>query len=140
METDVGTMTGGNSAGNTSVGVSIGTLADQTIATVSFAVTLNAVTTVSNQGAVSGGNFSSLPTDDPSTPATDDATVTEVFAAPAPTPTATTTATPSSTPTATATRSSTPTSTPTGTATSTPTETPTATPTATPIPPPILTA
>lgn len=40
------------------------------------------VTSVSNQGTVSGGNFTSEPTDDPATGTDDDATVVTVNAAP----------------------------------------------------------
>jgi large repetitive protein len=40
------------------------------------------VTSVSNQGTVSGGNFSNVPTDDPSLPGATDATVTALTVPP----------------------------------------------------------
>jgi large repetitive protein len=68
VQTNAGTVTSGNSVGNTSVGVNIGTPAADPIAvtTISFAVTINSplpagVTTVSNQGQVAGTNFSTGP-------------------------------------------------------------------------------
>ncbi|GAG50456.1 unnamed protein product, partial [marine sediment metagenome] len=60
VQTSQGTVTGGNSPGDTSVAVDIGTLGGGGMATISFRVTINnplpaGVTFVRNQGIVSGG-------------------------------------------------------------------------------------
>jgi uncharacterized repeat protein (TIGR01451 family) len=82
-----GTVTKGNTAGDTAVGVDVGTLPAGASATISFRATINdplpdGVTQVVNQGIVSGGNFPAVPTDDPTTPAPGDPTVTPITLAP----------------------------------------------------------
>ena len=60
--------------GDTAVGANIGTIPAGASVTITFRATINdplpiGVTQVANQGLVSGGNFPTVPTDDPSTPA-----------------------------------------------------------------------
>ncbi|HZB47443.1 MAG TPA: lamin tail domain-containing protein, partial [Pyrinomonadaceae bacterium] len=69
------------------VSVQIGTLPAGETVTITFQVTINnplpsGTTQVSNQGTVSGSNFSSVLTDDPDTVALNDPTVTPVLAPP----------------------------------------------------------
>lgn len=79
-----GSVLTGNVAGDTTIGVDLGTLnAGGGSATVTYEVTLNdpfpeGVTTVINQGLVSGSNFPNVPTDDPSTAPMDDPTVVSI--------------------------------------------------------------
>jgi uncharacterized repeat protein (TIGR01451 family) len=88
VTTSLGTVTSGNTAGDTSVAVDVGTLPGYGgTATIVFDVTVDdplalGVTTVSNQGTVSGGNFTTLQTDDPATGASSDPTVTPVTTTP----------------------------------------------------------
>ncbi len=88
VTTTQGTITSGNNPGDSSVGVSIGTLAARGgSVTITFRVTINnplpaGVVEVSNQGTVSGSNFPATPTDDPDTAPAGDPTVTPVVAAP----------------------------------------------------------
>lgn len=84
VTTTQGTVTSGNSGGNTSVAVDIGTIGAGETVTITFQVTINlgipsSVTSVANQGLVSGGNIGSSFTDDPDTAEADDPTVTELF-------------------------------------------------------------
>jgi uncharacterized repeat protein (TIGR01451 family) len=87
VTTSQGTVTSGNTAGNTTVGVNIGTLAAGTTVTITFDVTINdplptSVTEVANQGFVTGDNIPETPTDDPDTPTPDDPTRTPVVLTP----------------------------------------------------------
>ncbi|MBI4918051.1 MAG: DUF11 domain-containing protein, partial [Acidobacteria bacterium] len=82
-----GSVTTGNTAGDTTVLVNLGSVGAGSNATVTFDVVIDTplpagVTQVANQGTVSGGNFTDKPTDDPSEPGVDDPTVTPVTAAP----------------------------------------------------------
>jgi len=77
----------GNTAGDTSVSVDVGTVAVGATVTVTFRVTIDnplpvGVTVVSNQGTVTTNETPDQPTDDPDTPADDDPTDTTVTAAP----------------------------------------------------------
>jgi len=76
IQTSAGSVTG-------SVVVNIGTLAAGTSATITFRVTIAnplpaGVTTIRNQGQVTSSELPPVPTDDPSTPATGDSTITPV--------------------------------------------------------------
>ncbi len=87
VQSTQGTVTSGNTAGNTSVTVSIGTLPGGSTTTLSFRVTVAnplpaGVTQVTNQGTVSSSQLPALPTDDPDTPAAADSTATAISAAP----------------------------------------------------------
>jgi uncharacterized repeat protein (TIGR01451 family) len=70
---------------STHVCVDVGTLPTGKSVTITFAVTINSPygggASVSNQGTVSGGNFSNVSTDDPDTGAANDATVTPICGA-----------------------------------------------------------
>ncbi len=130
-----GTITSGNTAGDTQIAADIGTIAPGVRVTGSFLVTINnplpvGVTQVSNQALGYSYGYPTGGSDDPSTAAPNDPTVTDVTAEYVPTPTNTPTETPTVTPTTTPTE--TPTVTPTETPTATPSYTPTATPTDTP--------
>jgi hypothetical protein len=81
VSTSQGTVTTGNSGGDTSVGVDVGNVASPGSVTITFDVLIDIqspATEISCQGSVSGGNFMALNTDDPDTPAPDDATVTPI--------------------------------------------------------------
>ena len=85
VTTTQGTVTSGNTAGDTSVAVDVGIIAAGDTITIRFRVTINSplppgVDAVANQGIVSGTNFTSRPTDDPGTGAADDPTVTDLSA------------------------------------------------------------
>jgi uncharacterized repeat protein (TIGR01451 family) len=87
VTTSSGSVTTGNTAGDTSVAVNIGTLPGGGTVTITFEVTINdplpaGVFEVSNQGQVTGGNFPDTPTDDPDTEPRPDPTVTPITAAP----------------------------------------------------------
>jgi LPXTG-site transpeptidase (sortase) family protein len=80
VTTSVGTVTTGNTLGDTSVAIDIGTIGPGITVAITYRVTVNdplppGVTEVANQGLVSGINFPDTPTFDPSTPATDDPTI-----------------------------------------------------------------
>ena len=86
-----GTVTTGNDAGDTQVAVDIGSLStgSANAVTITFdVVVVNPFPTgvplrISNQGTVSGGNFTpAVSTDDPDTGTVDDATVTQIDASP----------------------------------------------------------
>jgi len=80
VTTTLGSVTLGNNPGNTSVLVNLGNLVGgHGTATITFRVTINnplpaGVTEISNQGFVSGSNFPSDPTDDPTNESYDDPT------------------------------------------------------------------
>src|SRR5262249_21367937 len=88
VKTSQGTVTAGNTAGNTSVAVTIGTIpGGGASVTISFLVTINnpiqaGVTRISNQGVASSDNIPAVPTDDPATPEPGDPTDTPITAAP----------------------------------------------------------
>ncbi len=87
VTTSQGTVTTGNTAGDTSVLVDVGTLAVSDSVTVTYDVTLNSplplgVTEIACQGMVSGSNFTTEPTNDPDTTPDDDPTLTPVAAMP----------------------------------------------------------
>jgi len=88
VTTSTGTVTTGNGGGDTSVSVNIGTLAGSGgSVTITFDVVIDdplppGVTTISNQGAVSGTPFSDVPTDDPAAGGTTDPTVTSLTLTP----------------------------------------------------------
>ena len=88
VTTSAGTVTSGNTAGDPSASVSIGTVAPTATVTITFDVVIAnplapGVTTITNQGTIAGGNFPPQPTDDPSQGGAADPTVTPVVAAPA---------------------------------------------------------
>jgi len=90
VTTSAGTVTTGNTAGDTSVTVDIGTLAAPGVVTITFDVQIHdplpvGVTKVVNSGTVSGSNFPSSATDDPSVPGSNNPTVFVVAAVPIPT-------------------------------------------------------
>jgi uncharacterized repeat protein (TIGR01451 family) len=83
VTTTQGAVTVGNTAGDTTVGVSIGTLAAAGSVTMTFDVVVDSpfptgTTTVANQGLVTGDGGISVPTDDPGTGTPNDPTVTPV--------------------------------------------------------------
>ena len=88
VQTSTGVVTLGNSPGDGSVEVNVGTLpAAGGTATITFRVTIvdplpPGVTTVHNQAQVTGDNFPATLSDDPTTAAGGDPTVTAVTAAP----------------------------------------------------------
>jgi uncharacterized repeat protein (TIGR01451 family) len=88
VQTSQGTVIKGNTAGDTSVSVNIGSIPGRGgSVSVSYLVKINkplpvGVTQVANQGIVSGSNTPGGPTDDPTTPAPGDPTITPVRVAP----------------------------------------------------------
>ena len=89
VATTLGTVQLGNSAGNTSVRVYVGTLGAGGINLVTFKVTINrgiplAVSTIANQGTVSGTNFAATLTSDPDAPYSDNKTLLSFFNMPPP--------------------------------------------------------
>ncbi len=88
VTTTAGTVTTGNNAGDTTIQVDVGTLAQNSTVTITFDVTVNqpfpaGLTQVANQGHVAGSNFASVDTDDPDTAGTlGDPTITPVVSAP----------------------------------------------------------
>ncbi len=83
VTTTQGTVVSGNTAGDTTVRVDVGTLAVGPAVTVTFDAVVDdpldpSVTSVSNQGLVYGDTVTGEPTDDPDTPAGDDPTDTPV--------------------------------------------------------------
>ncbi|HET8799233.1 MAG TPA: DUF11 domain-containing protein, partial [Thermoanaerobaculia bacterium] len=91
VTTTAGSVTTGNTAGDTTVSVNIGTLAANGSVTITFRVTVDpipsSVTSIVNSGTVSGSNISPVQTDDPSLPGSSDATPFPAAAAPATIPT-----------------------------------------------------
>jgi len=88
VSTSQGSVVTGNSGGDTSVQINLGTLpANGGTATVTFRVSIadplaEGILEVSNQAFVSGSNFTSQPSDDPRTAALDDPTRTAVTSRP----------------------------------------------------------
>ncbi|MBI2215494.1 MAG: DUF11 domain-containing protein [Acidobacteria bacterium] len=87
VTTTAGTVTTGNTVGDSTVAVNVGTVAalGGTV-TITFQVTIDnpfpiGVAEVSNQGVVSGDNFADTPTDDPAAGGAADATTTPISAA-----------------------------------------------------------
>ncbi|MFA6955134.1 MAG: hypothetical protein WC538_04595 [Thermoanaerobaculia bacterium] len=80
VTTSTGTVTTGNTPGDTTVAIDLGTLTDGQTATITFDVTIanfppGSVPSVSNQGLVTADNIAQTPTDDPATAAAGDPTV-----------------------------------------------------------------
>ncbi|HEX6639996.1 MAG TPA: hypothetical protein VF215_02730, partial [Thermoanaerobaculia bacterium] len=88
VTTTAGSIVTGNTAGDSTVAVNVGTLAGSGGAvTITFRVVIDdplppGVTTVSNQGTVSGTNFANVPTDDPAAGGAADPTVTTLTVPP----------------------------------------------------------
>jgi len=87
VQTTQGTVTRGNTSGDTDVAVDIGTLPAVTSVTITFEVTIDnplpvGVTQIANNGLVSSNELPTEPTDDPDTLPDDDRTITPVTAAP----------------------------------------------------------
>lgn len=85
VTTTSGSVTVGNSSGNTAVDVNVGSIGAGSSVTISFKVLIadplpGGVTQVSNQGSVSSNEYSAFPTDDPDTGDVDDPTLTTVVA------------------------------------------------------------
>ncbi len=85
--TPVGTVVVGNTAGDTSVRVNIGTLAPGASVSVSFDVTiddpfLGTLDQVQNQGVIGSSELPDLPTDDPTTVVDGDVTITPIESSP----------------------------------------------------------
>lgn len=96
VNTDTGSVITGNTAGDTSVVVQLGDLAPGSVALVTFDVLVPpnlsfGVTSIANQALVTSDNVASTPSDDPSTVAASDATVTTLAAPPQAIPTASST-------------------------------------------------
>ncbi len=89
VQSDRGTVARGNSAGDTSLLVNVGTLpGGGGTAVITFRITVNnplpaGVTQVANVALVRADTLPTTPSDDPDTPARDDATITPVTSAPA---------------------------------------------------------
>jgi len=88
VTTSQGTVTTGNTGGDTSVAVNVGSIADAACVTITFDVILNnplpaGVTQIVCQGTVTSSSLTHLKTDDPTPPGTTDPTVIPVVAAPA---------------------------------------------------------
>jgi uncharacterized repeat protein (TIGR01451 family) len=78
--TTQGTVTSGNTAGDTSVGVNVGTLPDAGSATITFDVTVDdplpaGITQISSQGTLTSDSLTGALSDDPGVAGTSDATV-----------------------------------------------------------------
>ncbi len=87
VTTTAGTVTSGNSAGDATVGVDVGSIAAGGAVTVTFQVTVvdplpTGVQQIANQGSVSGTNFTTAATDDPGEPGAADPTITIVGSPP----------------------------------------------------------
>ena len=76
VQASLGSVTSGNTAGNTSVRVSVGAIPPGGAVNISFRVTIgtlpSGVNQVANQGVVTASGLPGLPTDDPDTPGTED--------------------------------------------------------------------
>ncbi len=84
VTTTAGSVTSGNGAGETTIGVDLGTLANGGQVTITFQVTVGsgftvANSTVSNQGSVSGTNLPATLTDDPTQAGSSDPTLATVL-------------------------------------------------------------
>ncbi|TXS95848.1 DUF11 domain-containing protein [Parahaliea maris] len=80
VTTSQGAVVNGNTAGDSAIQVNIGTVVGSGGATVAFEVMINdpipaGVTTIENQGRVSGSNFTDVLSDDPTTTTVSDPTV-----------------------------------------------------------------
>lgn len=80
VTTTQGTVTTGNTVGDTTVAVDIGVLATNDVATITYDVTINdplppGVTEIANQATISGDNFPPEPSDDPDEQPEDDPTI-----------------------------------------------------------------
>lgn len=87
VTTDVGTVTTGNTGGDTTVAVNVGTLNNGATVTISYQVLINnplpvGVTELVNQALITSQEVPDFDSDDPSTPPNDDPTVISVDAAP----------------------------------------------------------
>ena len=88
VTTSAGTITTGNGVGDSFVSVDVGTIAASGgSATITFTVLVDdplppGVTTVSNQGTISGANFANVLTDDPAVAGSADPTVTAITLTP----------------------------------------------------------
>jgi len=87
VQTSQGTVTSGNTAGDSTVAVDVGTIPGGGSVDISFRVRIDnplppGVTEVSNQGLVGSNELPDVPTDDPDTPPGGDETVTPVTATP----------------------------------------------------------
>ncbi len=85
VTTSQGSVIVGNTAGDTTVTVDLGTVAAAATVTITFDVIINnplpvGVTQISNQGVVDSEDFPPIDTDDPDTPSGDDPTITPVVA------------------------------------------------------------
>jgi len=85
--TSFGTVTAGNSGGDTDVNVDIGAVAAGDSVTITFDVIVDdpltaCVETIENQGLISSNELPAINTDDPDTPAVDDPTVTALVGVP----------------------------------------------------------
>jgi uncharacterized repeat protein (TIGR01451 family) len=83
VTTSQGSITSGNTTGNTTVGVAIGAIPAGGSVTLTFQVRIanplsSGVTQVANQGTIAGSNFSSVLTNDPDTGASNDPTITPI--------------------------------------------------------------
>ncbi len=83
VTTTQGTVDTGNNAGDSSIQVAIGTLTGGSGATITYEVLINdpipvGVTTIVNQGLLSGSNFTDVLSDDPVTVAANDATINQM--------------------------------------------------------------
>jgi large repetitive protein len=79
VTTSAGTVVSGNTAGDTTVEVDVGTLAAGATVTITFEVVIDPalpsnVTEIVNQGFVNADGLAEVPTDDPSQPGTEDPT------------------------------------------------------------------
>jgi uncharacterized repeat protein (TIGR01451 family) len=86
VTTSQGTVTSGNTAGDTTVAVDVGDIAGLSSVTITYDVTIDPDTAsgtfVSNQGLASSTNHPDVVTDDPTTPVDDDETVVSVQSTP----------------------------------------------------------
>ena len=82
VTTTAGTVTSGNASGDTTVGVSLGTLAGRTTQVVSFVVSVgfipDGITSVSNQATITSNELAAILSDDPGQPGATDPTTTPV--------------------------------------------------------------
>ena len=82
VTTTQGSVTSGNTAGDTTVTVDVGTLPDNTSVTITYDVIVDnapvGITEVTNQGFLASGTVSDVPTDDSDTPEEDDETDTPI--------------------------------------------------------------
>ena len=87
VTTSQGTILSGNNAGDSRVIINLGNLPPAGVATITFHVTIltplpAGIDTTTNQATLWGSNFQTTPSDDPTTPATPDPTLTPIIATP----------------------------------------------------------